>query len=192
MSPVARTGLIAAACAFFMVGAAYASVPLYRMFCQATGFNGTTQRREASALPTAAEVANLGGKTIDVRFDGNVTTGMPWTFGPVQTTETVKIGERRIAFFRATNTSNKTITGQAAFNVSPDTAGAFFDKIQCFCFTEQTLKPGESVEMPVVFFIDPKILTDDNGKRIDEITLSYTFYPVDTNAAAGQKPRQTS
>ena len=192
MRRTTRTGLIAAAIATSMVGAAYASVPLYKMFCAATGFDGTTQRAEAGALPSAAELASLGGKTIDVRFDGNVAAGMPWSFGPVKPVETVRIGERRIAFFRATNHSDKPVTGQAAFNVAPDTAGIFFDKIQCFCFTEQTLQPGQTVDMPVVYFVDPKILGDVNGKRIDEITLSYTFFPVDTATTTGQKSRATT
>ncbi len=192
MNRTTRTGLIAAAFAAFMVGAAYASVPLYKMFCAATGFDGTPQRTEESALPGAAQMAALGGRTVDVRFDGNVTAGMPWTFGPVKTVETVRIGERRIAFFRATNNSDKAVTGQAAFNVAPDTAGKFFDKIQCFCFTSQTLQPGQTVDMPVVYFVDPRILDDANGKRIDEITLSYTFFPVDTAATGGQKPGATT
>ena len=192
MSPISRTGLIAAAAAMLMVGAAYASVPLYKMFCAATGFDGTTQRVEAAELPNARMLAKLAGRTVDVRFDGNVANGMPWSFGPVKPVDTVRIGERRIAFFRATNNSDRPITGQAAFNVAPDTAGKFFDKIQCFCFTQQTLQPGQTVDMPVVYFVDPRIVDDVNGKRIDEITLSYTFFPVDTPDTTGQKSRATT
>lgn len=192
MTPVVRTGMLAAAFAIMMVGAAYASVPLYKMFCAVTGFDGTTQRAQAAELPTAAQLVALHGKTVNVRFDGNVAAGLPWDFHPVKAVETVKIGERRLAFFRATNNSDKPITGQAAFNVAPSTAGRFFDKIDCFCFTEQTLQPGETVDMPVVYFVDPKMLNDANGRRIDEITLSYTFFPVDTPNTTGQKPRATT
>ena len=142
-------------------------------------------------MPTADEISALMGKTVNVRFDGNVAPGLDWDFRPVKTLETVKIGEKRLAFFRATNNSDHAITGQASFNVAPSTAGRYFDKIQCFCFTEQTLKPGESVDMPVVYFVDPKMLNDAHGRRIDEITLSYTFFPVDTSKTTGQKSRAT-
>ncbi|QMW22637.1 cytochrome c oxidase assembly protein [Sandaracinobacteroides saxicola] len=174
-----RTGLIAALIALGMVGLAYASVPLYRIFCQVTGFGGTTQKADASALPDAATLKSVAGKTIRVRFDGNSAPGMPWAFHPVENSVTVKIGERKMAFYRATNQSAATVTGTATFNVSPESAGRFFNKIQCFCFNEQTLKPGQTVDMPVVYFIDPAILDDPDAKRIDEITLSYTFFPVD-------------
>jgi len=182
-----RTGLIAAFVAIGMVGLAYASVPLYRLFCQVTGFAGTTQRVAESAVPT-----HPLAKTVSVRFDSNIAPGMPWTFKPVKTHETVKIGERRLVFFRATNNSDKPLTGTATFNVSPDTAGSYFMKIQCFCFTEQTLKPGQSIDMPVVYFVDPGIVDDPDGRRIEEITLSYTFFPVDTPEAQGQKAVTTA
>lgn len=182
-----RTGLIAAAIAVAMVGLAYASVPLYRLFCQVTGFGGTTMLADADAVPDKALA-----KTIDVRFDANISTGMPWRFEPVKTHETVRIGERRLAFYRATNLSDEPVTGTASFNVSPDTAGSFFVKIACFCFTEQTLQPGQSVDMPVTYFVDPAIVDDADGRRIDEITLSYTFFPVDTPTAAGQKADKTA
>jgi len=182
-----RTGLIAAFVAIGMVGMAYAAVPLYRMFCQVTGFGGTTMRVSESAVP-----AQPLAKTVSVRFDSNVAPGLSWSFAPVKTHETVRIGERRLVFFRAANLSDKPLTGTATFNVSPDTAGSFFMKIQCFCFTEQTLQPGQSIDMPVVYFVDPAIVDDSDGKRIEEITLSYTFYPVDTPAAAGQKATTTA
>ena len=182
-----RTGLLAAGAAVAMVGLAYASVPLYRIFCQVTGFGGTTMQVSESALP-----AQPLAKTISVRFDSNVAPGLPWSFEPAKTHETVKIGERRLAFYRATNHSDEPITGTATFNVSPDTAGGYFMKIQCFCFTEQTLQPGQTVDMPVTYFVDPAILDDPDGRRIDEITLSYTFFPVDTPAAAGQKAVKTA
>lgn len=182
-----RTGLLAGAVAIGMVGLAYASVPLYRLFCQVTGFDGTTQRASEAALP-----ARPLAKTIDVRFDANVAPGMAWTFHPVKTHETVRLGEKRLAFYRATNDSDKPITGTATFNVTPDTAGSFFVKIACFCFQEQTLKPGQTVDMPVTYFVDPAIIKDPDGRRIDEITLSYTFFPVDTPAASGQKAVTTA
>ncbi len=155
-----------------MGGLAYASVPLYRAFCAATGFAGTTGRAVAAQTPVA-------GVTVKVRFDGNTSPGMPWTFAPDATQVTVPIGGRRMAFFHATNLSAKATTGRATFNVSPDLAGKYFKKIACFCFTEQTLKAGETVEMPVTYFIDRAILDDPQARKIDEITLSYTFFPVD-------------
>jgi cytochrome c oxidase assembly protein subunit 11 len=182
-----RTGLMAGVAAAAMVGLAYASVPLYQLFCQVTGFGGTTMKVAESELP-----AKPLAKTISVRFDANVAPGVPWTFEPVKTHETVRIGERRLAFYRATNNSDAPVTGTATFNVSPDTAGGYFAKIACFCFTEQTLQPGQSVDMPVTYFVDPAILEDSDGRRIDEITLSYTFFPVDTPAASGQKADKTA
>ena len=160
-----------------MLGAAFASVPLYRVFCQVTGYGGTTQRAEIAPGADAA-----AGK-INVRFDGNVNPKLPWKFGPVQEKVSVIPGARTQIFYRATNLSDHSITGQAAFNVTPDVAGKYFDKIQCFCFTEQTLQPGETANMPVIFYVDPKLRDDPDSKDIDEITLSYTFYPVETAAA---------
>lgn len=182
-----RTGLLAALAAIMMIGLAYASVPLYRLFCQVTGFGGTTMRVSESEVP-----ARPLARTVSVRFDANVAPGLSWSFAPVKPHETVRIGERRLVFFRASNLSDKPFTGTATFNVSPDTAGGYFMKIQCFCFTEQTLQPGQSIDMPVVYFVDPAIIDDADGRRIDEITLSYTFYPVDTPAAAGQKAVTTA
>ena len=168
-----RVALIAAAGFCFMVGAAYASVPLYKIFCQTTGFGGTTQR--AAKAPDVTS-----DKIISVRFDANTSSGLSWRFQPKQTTMQVKIGEQNVAYFEAKNLGDKVSTGSAIYNVSPPTAGRFFDKIQCFCFTKQTLKPGETAEFPVVFFIDPDILKDADGKGTEEITLSYTFYPADS------------
>jgi cytochrome c oxidase assembly protein subunit 11 len=155
-----------------MVGLAFASVPLYRIFCQVTGFDGTTMRARAAPGPVL-------GKEVSVRFDGNTALTLPWRFRPERTTETVTLGEREMAVFTAKNLSARPITGRATFNVSPPQAGKYFNKIQCFCFTEQTLKPGEEVRMPVIFYVDPKFARDPDTADISEITLSYTFYPVD-------------
>jgi cytochrome c oxidase assembly protein subunit 11 len=179
MTPTIRTALIGAAIAVGMTGVGFASVPLYRLFCQVTGFGGTTQMRVGGEAPGAVD-----GKNISIRFDGNVATSMPWDFKPEVRRETVSIGERDIAFYTAKNLSNKPVKGTATFNVSPSQAGQYFSKIQCFCFTEQVLQPGEEVRMPVTFYVDPKILNDPTAKQIEEITLSYTFFPVDE----GKKP----
>jgi len=160
-----------------MVGVAYASVPLYRLFCQVTGFAGTTQRADEGAAPGPV------GRMISVRFDSNHAPSLPWTFEPTETHRRVAIGARYITNFRAQNLSDRPVTGRASFNVTPSQAGAYFTKIQCFCFTEQRLAPGQEVQMPVVFFVDPKILDDPDARNIDEITLSYTFYPVDQPGA---------
>ena len=168
-----RTAAMAALLVLAMVGLAFASVPLYRLFCQVTGFDGTTMRAAAAPGPVA-------GKEVAVRFDANVATSLPWRFVPEKTREIVTIGEREMAFYTAKNLSARPVTGTATFNVSPVQAGKYFSKIQCFCFNEQLLKPGEEVRMPVVFFVDPKILEDPQAGAISEITLSYTFYPVDS------------
>ena len=159
-----------------MLGLAFASVPLYREFCQVTGYGGTTQRADY------APGADVAAGKITVRFDGNVTPRMPWRFGPVQETVQVIPGASTQIFYQATNLSDHPITGQAAFNVSPDIVGKYFDKIQCFCFTQQTLQPGQTVKMPVIFYVDPKLRDDPDAKDVHEITLSYTFYPVETPA----------
>ena len=162
----------------FMIGLAYASVPLYRIFCQATGFGGTPMR--ASAAPGAqAALAPVG-----VRFDANVSPAMPWDFKPETRLTRVVPGARIVTYFTAHNLTARETTGTASFNVSPAQAGQYFSKLECFCFTEQTLKPGQRVQMPVVFFVDPKIRTDPATASIDEITLSYTFYPVEKRAEA--------
>lgn len=167
-----RTGLIALGGALLMLGLGFASVPLYRIFCEVTGFDGTTMRvTEAQA----AKVQVAAG-SISVRFDGNVDRGMPWKFGPEQTTQEMRIGQRKMALYRAQNLSDKPITGVASFNVSPELAGKYFNKIQCFCFNKQTLQPGQVVDMPVIYYVDPAIMTDPETKDIQQITLSYTFH----------------
>lgn len=166
-------GIRAALFGLAMLGLAFASVPLYRLFCQVTGFGGTTQR--AAAAPGA-----VAGAPIAVRFDANVDPRLPWRFEPVQHQVSIQPGARTRVLYRATNLTARTTTGTASFNVSPAQAGPYFSKIECFCFTEQTLKPGESVEMPVIFFVDPAIRKDEGTRAISEITLSYTFYPVET------------
>jgi len=167
-----KVGLIALSLAVGMLGLGYAAVPLYRMFCQVTGYGGTTQRADEA---TAAQVVSAG-KTISIRFDANVARDMPWEFRPLQTTDTVTIGERDMALFYARNTSDKVVTGTASFNVEPEQAARYFNKIQCFCFTEQTLQPGEAVKMPVIYYVDPAILDDEDNKDVEQITLSYTFH----------------
>lgn len=155
-----------------MIGLSYASVPLYRIFCQVTGFAGTPRIAVAASDTVSAE-------TMEVRFDANVGQGLPWEFGPERVSMKVRLGENTVAHYRAHNTSSVPVVGTATFNVTPDQIGSFFNKIACFCFTEQRLEPGESVEMPVSFFIDPAIVNDLDGAKVRNITLSYTFYPVD-------------
>ncbi len=164
-----RIAIICASVVFGMIGLAYASVPLYRIFCQITGFGGTTQ------VSSGADGVILDRK-ITVAFDANVNRDLDWIFKPAQTKITMKIGTESLAFYRATNTSKQTIIGTAVFNVSPPLAGQYFNKVECFCFTEQTLKPGQTVDMPVTFFIDPELANDKDLKKLTTITLSYTFY----------------
>lgn len=174
-----KVGLMAGGLALAMLGLGWASVPLYRMFCQVTGFGGTTQRiseQQASAVSVSA-------RTISVRFDGNVDKGMPWRFGPEQITQTVRLGARTMAVYSAKNTSDKAVVGRASFNVSPDEAGKYFTKIECFCFTEQKLEPGQDIRMPVTYYVDPDILKDPEAKAIQQITLSYTFHEDRATAA---------
>lgn len=153
-----------------MVGLAYAAVPLYYLICRSTGYGGTPQRAETNGN-------KIDERVITVRFDTNVDPALFWSFKPEKRTVQVKIGETTLVYFHATNNDNVPVTGHAAFNVAPDIAAAYFDKLQCFCFTEQTLAAGESVDMPVTFFVDPKILKDRDAKDTTDITLSYTFYP---------------
>jgi cytochrome c oxidase assembly protein subunit 11 len=168
-----RTAAAMGLVALFMVGLGFASVPLYRMFCAATGWNGTVQERLNATAP-----GPVVGKLVNVRFDANVKPGMDWTFEPDDRVKRVAVGARELAFFTAVNNTDHTITGSAAFNVSPANVGQYFVKIQCFCFTEQTLKPHERVRMPVIFYVDPGFATDADTKDYGEITLSYTFFPV--------------
>jgi cytochrome c oxidase assembly protein subunit 11 len=170
-----RDAVVAGICGFvvvLMVGASYAAVPFYNWFCRATGFNGTTQ--VATSAPSAAPLA----RRIAIRFDSNVAGGLPWKFEPEQTEIEVRIGEVVTVFYKVTNQSARTTTGQAAYNVAPLTIGAYFQKINCFCFTEQTMAPGEKRDMPVVFYVDPSIAKDSDNDGLNTITLSYTFYPV--------------
>jgi cytochrome c oxidase assembly protein subunit 11 len=167
-----RVAFIALSMALLMLGLGYASVPLYRMFCQVTGYGGTTQRADEAK----AAGVKVTDKTMSIRFDANVERGMPWQFKPLQRTDTVTIGERDMALFWAKNDSDKVITGTASFNVEPEQAARYFNKIQCFCFTEQTLQPGEAVKMPVIYYVDPAILNDPDNKDVEQITLSYTFH----------------
>lgn len=155
-----------------MTGLSFAAVPLYRLYCQVTGYQGTTQRADK-----ASDV--VLDRTVKVHFDANVAANLPWKFEPVQSSLDVKVGENTLAFYRATNTSDKVTVGTAVFNVTPDSAGPHFNKVQCFCFTEQRLEPGQSVEMPVSFFVDPTFVSDEETRALSELTLSYSFYPVD-------------
>ncbi|MEE4155490.1 MAG: cytochrome c oxidase assembly protein [Erythrobacter sp.] len=170
----ARTALMAFAFAAAMVALGFASVPLYRLFCLVTGFGGTTQVASESEAARAEALAD--GRTISVRFDGSTARDMPWTFRPSQPTQTVKIGQRDLATYVARNEGSTPITGTATFNVEPAQAGIYFNKIQCFCFTQQTLAPGEEISMPVLYFVDPAILEDELMADVEQITLSYTFH----------------
>ena len=167
-----RVVLMCTGLAAGMLGLSYAAVPLYTIFCQVTGFGGTTQRAEA---PMDAPI----NRTMKVRFDANVQSALNWDFEPAQRQVEIKVGKQKLAFYRAQNNSKRQITGTATFNVSPPQAGAYFSKVECFCFTEQTLNPGQSVDMPVSFFIDPDIENDVDLRALKTITLSYTFYHVD-------------
>jgi cytochrome c oxidase assembly protein subunit 11 len=170
-----KVGLIALVVAAAMLGLGYAAVPLYDLFCRVTGFGGTTQvASEAQAADAAARSA--GAPTISIRFDANTASDMPWRFRPRQVTDTVQIGQRDMAIFEATNVSSVPITGTATFNVEPEQAGKWFNKVQCFCFTEQTLRPGQQVAMPVLYFVDPAALDDPEMQGVEQITLSYTFH----------------
>jgi cytochrome c oxidase assembly protein subunit 11 len=180
MNRKTRTALLATLVAFGMTGLAFASVPLYRIFCEATGFDGTTMRATRDNVPGA-----VGDGKVSIRFDANTSTALPWKFAPERRTELVRIGEREIAIYDAKNLSDREVTGSAVFNVSPALAGKYFTKIHCFCFEQQTLKAGETVRMPVVFYVDPKFLEDPDTRDISEITLSYTFYPVDEPGPQG-------
>jgi len=185
-----RDAVVAALCGLvvvLMVGASYAAVPFYNWFCRATGFNGTTQ--VATSAPSAAPLE----RKIAVRFDSNVAPGLPWKFEPEQTEIEIRIGQVVTVYYTVTNQSARTTAGQAAYNVAPLTVGSYFEKINCFCFTEQTMAPGEKREMPVVFYVDPSILQDSDNEGLNTITLSYTFYPVRDPApkplAAGEPER---
>jgi cytochrome c oxidase assembly protein subunit 11 len=169
-----RDFIVAAACGAFvavMVGAAYAAVPLYSWFCRTTGFGGT---------PVVAEAAPVKvlDRKVTVRFDANVASGLPWKFEPEQVSIDVRIGQVVTIYYRAVNDSARETVGQAGYNVSPPTVGGYFAKINCFCFTEQRLRPHESRDMPVVFYVDPALVGDSEQDDLNTITLSYTMYPV--------------
>jgi cytochrome c oxidase assembly protein subunit 11 len=169
-----RDVLIAAACgtvAAAMVGASFAAVPLYDWFCRTTGFAGTTQ--VAAQAP-----GQVLGRTLTIRFDSNVTPGLPWRFVPEQNQVEVRVGEVTTVYYKVINEAARTITAQASYNVSPPTVGAYFTKINCFCFTQQTMKAGETREMAVVFYVDPSIARDSDQDQLNTITLSYTFFGV--------------
>jgi cytochrome c oxidase assembly protein subunit 11 len=179
-----RVAVICAVVGAGMLGLAYASVPLYQLFCQVTGFGGTTQRAERPA-------STILERTMTVRFDANVGDGLPWEFAPVSEPQTLQIGENGLAFYRVTNRSDRPIVGTATYNVTPEQAGVFFNKLACFCFTEQRLEPGESLDMPVSYFVDPEIVKDADASRLSTITLSYTFYEVKKPATAAASTGKT-
>ena len=165
-----RTAFICLGVAVGMVGLAYASVPLYDLFCKVTGFNGTPVVRDSNA----SEVTD---RAISVRFDSNVAPGLSWSFSPEKPEVTVKLGETTTVYYKVTNTGDKPATGIATYNVQPDLAGTYFSKLECFCFTEQTLQPGETLESAVVFYVDPRLAQDSDVKDLSSITLSYTYFP---------------
>jgi cytochrome c oxidase assembly protein subunit 11 len=180
--------IVAGVClAFFggMIGMAYAAVPLYAMFCQVTGYGGTTRRVEQQ----------YAGKVLDrditIRFDAN-SAGIPWDFQPVARSMTIKIGETVQAHYKAANLSDKPVTGRATFNVTPELAGPYFNKVECFCFTDQTLKPGETADMPVVFYVDPDIVNSPEMKDVKTITLSYTMFPVEKEKPVARTEENTT
>lgn len=179
MTPQKRTAAWLALVALVMVSLSFVAVPFYSWFCKTTGFGGTTSvAKHAPAEPL--------DQTVKVRFDASKDRDMPWTFKPLQTSMTLRIGETGLAFYEASNPTDHVVAGQASYNVTPDAAGGYFTKIACFCFTAQILKPGETVQMPVTFYVDPAIVKDREGKYVNEITLSYTFHqiPLDVAEAA--------
>jgi cytochrome c oxidase assembly protein subunit 11 len=176
-----RNASVVAACLTFvvgMVGLSYAAVPLYEMFCQVTGYGGTPARADSASTETR-------DRMLTIRFDSNVDPALPWNFHPQSRTLDVRVGENRLAFYRAENRGREPVIGRATFNVLPERAARYFTKVECFCFTEQRLEAGESVEMPVSFYIDPAILDDREASDIVEITLSYTFFRSTNATDAG-------
>lgn len=177
LTALVLTGVVAG-----MVGLTFASVPLYRMFCQATGFGGTPKTENV------ARSAHVSDRLVTVRFDANVAKHLPWEFRPEQRQVTVRLGEEVLAHFAAVNRSDHALTGTATFNVVPEKAAPYFSKVQCFCFTEQTLQPGQTVSMPVLFYVDPLLLDDAEANDVSTITLSYTFFPAEGPPAAAATP----
>lgn len=195
LPPPQRTAAWLVTVAAGMCALSFAAVPLYDLFCRATGFGGTT-----SVSETAPDV--ILDRTVKVRFDASLEAGMPWTFRPVQTEMTIRLGETGLAFYEVHNPTDRPIAGTASYNVSPDPAGGFFTKIACFCFDLQVLNPGETAELPVSFYVDPTMIDDIDGRNVKEITLSYTFHVAElpepqaalapaTGAAAGVAPTAT-
>jgi cytochrome c oxidase assembly protein subunit 11 len=178
---IVLSGLVAG-----MVGLSFASVPLYRLFCQVTGYGGTPKTMGVS-LPAGAV-----DQLVTVRFDSNVNSGLPWRFRPEQREVTVNLGAERLIHYEAANLSDRPVTGTATFSVTPYKAAQYFAKIECFCFTEQRLEPGQTVSMPVIFYVDPAMLVDRDARDVTVITLSYTFFPVDdaVDRPAGDEPRK--
>ena len=176
MDPTTKTASLTVGVVVLMGGLAYASVPFYDWFCRVTGFGGT---------PTTSDVASdeILDQTITVQFDGSLTRDMPWEFKPVVRSMDIRIGETGLAFYEAHNPTDRVVKGSATFNVFPYQAGQFFTKIDCFCFEEQTLQPGETVQMPVTFYVDPEIVADREGQYIHTITLSYTFFEIEPDEA---------
>ncbi len=164
-----KIAVIVISTVFVMVGLSFASVPLYDLFCRVTGYGGTTQQADQ-------ESDIILDREVTVRFDASINENLPWNFKPAQISVDLKVGQTGMAFYKARNTSSETLKGTATFNVTPQKAGPYFMKVDCFCFTEQVLKPGEEVDMPVTFFVDPEIADDPNMDDITTITLSYTFF----------------
>lgn len=179
IEPKTKTALQAATLVVVMGALAWASVPFYDWFCRVTGFGGVTNTADTGS-------SDILDQTITVKFDASLERDMPWTFKPMQREVTMRIGETGLIFYEAYNPTDKPVAGSASYNVAPYQAGYFFNKIDCFCFEEQLLMPGERVEMPVTFYVDPEIVTDRDAKYTTEITLSYTFYEIDLPEEAQQ------
>ncbi|WP_425410797.1 cytochrome c oxidase assembly protein [Hyphococcus sp.] len=175
-----KTAFFASMAVAGMVAMSFAAVPAYKAFCQVTGWGGTTQRADAGADRTLE-------RSVTVRFDATVGQGLSWSFKPEQVSQTLHIGETGLAFYEAENFTDKPVSGRATFNVSPAKAGIYFRKIECFCFTEQTLQPGEKVSMPVTYFIDPDLAGDENLDDVQTITLAYTFFPWESEDSSGRR-----
>jgi cytochrome c oxidase assembly protein subunit 11 len=183
LSRPAKIAIAAACVPLAMFGAAYASVPLYELFCQVTGYGGTTQIATKAA-------DSISERTVKVRFDSNLAPGVPWTFTPEKPEVTLRLGENGLAFYRVVNRSDAPVTAVATYNVTPHKAGPYFQKLECFCFQDRTLAPGESMDLPVIFYVDPRLGTDEDVRDVTEITLSYTFFKAgDPRIEEGQGGR---
>jgi cytochrome c oxidase assembly protein subunit 11 len=185
-----RTALVLSLAVAGMLGLSFASVPLYDLFCRVTGYAGTTQRADAGDAPGGA----ISSRVFTVNFDANTASDLPWTFRPEQRSVTVRPGEQKLVFYKAVNNTNRPVTGRATFNVTPDKSGQYFVKIACFCFEEQTLQPGQEVDMPVTFYVDPAVLDDRNLDEVKTITLSYTFFRAqdDETRSSAAEPRSVT